>query len=243
MSDNNDLKPIIANNMISGQSQYMWHSATITMPKQDFDILQKTIILKENKIQELEQKNLALNNTIDQLRSNADQLRPIIEKNNNEIDLLKTENAELKDRLRQLETNVLKLNINIENMNQKMTDDKHMSKLIMALQDVNAHQQLENNLGKPLSRLMYKLRSRRVEDCHYLLTSGSMIDTPELIDYKLQQIKNKLEELSPSLKSKFEKKIGRGLIEGVINHLDQLSYTSKQPATNECAEADEWWID
>ena len=209
--------------------------------KQDHDFLQQSILSKTQRIAELEQINVNLNNTIDHLRNDNIQLQQTIERNDKEIYILKTENAKLKKQLKKLENDMKELqnkNNALERSVVQLMEKNLTDKMKVAIQDVNAMYQLEQSFPPKHKKQLFKLRLGRNEDFHYIINDENYGDPPELIDYKMQKIKEQLKNVSSSTRAD----LGKELCQELITYLDKLPPNPTNPSDEDLEEADKWWL-
>jgi hypothetical protein len=229
------------------------------VPAQSYELLkQENFQLKQelnNAKQELTSSKQELQTqvkTSDSLRNDVAQLTATITHNNTEIELLRRENAELKEELAQIKRDNKNLHIKMDKLtidNQTIRNemhDKQLSlKLIATLQDLNANDELEKNMKRPMKKLMARLRDGRNRQFHYIDNTGVM-DYLELATYKKHMTLQKLQNLTPEFKSNFEKSLGQGIIQGVIEYLKQklpVVDFQNQVDQEDREIAEEWWTD
>jgi chromosome segregation ATPase len=202
----------------------------------------------------------------DSLRNDIAQLNATITRNNTEMELLRRENAELKAELDCVNLKLSKLTIENKDLDAKIDimisenkeiklDNKKIharfdrmeqklmiSKLTIAIQDLNSDDKLERNLNQSMGKLMTDLHNQRNSTCHYIYEN----DDQQLADYKKQVILDKLNEATPQLLSKFDQKYGKGLSQALIKYLkNTIPPTNYQNLIKEDEREgiEDWWTD
>jgi chromosome segregation ATPase len=184
--------------------------------KENAEIRKENAVLKNENI-EIRQENLVIKQELTAIKKENAELK----KENAE---LKKENAELKKDNVELkkEITIIKKEISImKKENEEIKKDNYISKLIIAMQDLNSNDQLERELKDPFNNLIKDVRDYRVGECHYLYTVGSQIDSKQVLTYKKQIFRDHLLNISSEIKSEFEQDFGQGLIEEIYTYLDK----------------------
>lgn len=138
---------------------------------------------------------------------------------NNQI--LKAENVQLKEEIKELKSDINDLKLK----------DVYNS-YIMAIQDTNSYQRLELTLPKHKKNLN-KLRRNRNVSCHYIEEK----DNDVLKTNKLYVLHEKLINMEPSLRSKFDKEFPN-LIQDLIQYIEPLKTI---PSEDELENISYWW--
>lgn len=180
---------------------------------------------EKTKIQEL-------NNDLQKINND---LREENKKLTDEISQLKAENAFLKDRICELELLVKK---NAEEFNEQIKDLKKIineretkdlyDKYIIAIQDINNHDKLENTIP-----CLKKLRSNRIYSCHYLINNDDVSKNNE----KRTLFLNKINLMPKDVKAIFDKKYPN-LLNDI---LPCIAPTQTNPDQDTIDEVDDWW--
>ena len=207
------------------------------------DQLRQTISFNQTQIDLFKQENEKLTDQlefylskIDKLTKENKELKTQLEIHSEKIDQLteKDKESEVKIEILTYEVELLK------HVSQKNENTKMMTKLMISMQDLNAEDSLNSFELVQSHQMIRKLKKLRVSECHYI----EDIDSLELVKYKKQIIYDKLTTLTSEFKIMFEKKCGKGLIEGIIRHLkNNMSLYSELPTQEDHDDANDWWTE
>ena len=125
----------------------------------------------------------------------------------------------------------------LEAFQKSVEDEKTMSKLICALQDLNYSDKLEYSIP-----IYEDLRNDRVGSHRYLKIDGQYQDSHHLIDYKKTLILYELEYLSPHIAKKLSEKYDYTLIPETMQYLyDNNVVVGSKLSQKEKDSAHKWW--
>ena len=205
--------------------------------------------VQSNEYDKVLNENIMLKAKIAELYTTIDQLHETIKTDKLTIDLLKEENEMLKEKIKSLEDKIIKQDITIQELKdenvqlkeeiKELKSDINDLKLkdvynsyIMAIQDTNSYQRLELTLPKHKKNLI-KLRRNRNISCHYIEEN----DDDVLKNNKLYVLHDKLINMDPSLRSKFDKEFPN-LIQDLIQYIEPLKTV---PTEDELENISYWW--
>ncbi len=195
-------------------------------------------------------ENDKLNKEIDTLRNNVviyceneRLLKETISHNEQTIEELRKENKKLKSEIEQLKKQLKEQEIKLEEQESqikkltKRLDDRESTELfkkyLIAIQDINHDELLENKLNIVSKQNLIRLKTNRISDCHYLDKNYTSVEKNERRTFFL----NKIQNIPADIKAKFDK-IYPKLLE------DIEKYIAPQPSNLTQQSIDEinlWW--
>ena len=131
-------------------------------------------------------------------------LKETIKHNEQTMEELKEENNKLKNEIEQLKKQLNEQETQINKLNKRL-DDKESTELfkkyLVAIQDINHEDLLENKLNPVSKQNLIKLKKNRISDCHYLDNNYTVIEMNERRTFFLDKIQN----IPADIKTKFDK--------------------------------------
>lgn len=173
---------------------------------------------------------------LQELVRNEDKYKEMLKANELTIEQLKEENNILRKRISDLETQVSSQNnaIDILMKDKAKRDEKEKyNKILIAIQDVNSLDWIENKLSGNHKKNLNTLRADRVSDCHYI--NVSLDDTDK--NNRRTVLHEKLVNMEQNLRRKFDKNYP-GLFDELLKYIAPIKNTLT-PEIRE--EIDEWW--
>lgn len=165
---------------------------------------------------------------------------PVEDANSNAIKRLELQVDQLVNENKQMKNAVEDLKTEIKELQTSKINDYILTRLIEAVQDVNSKFELEKTFKQPVKSKISLLRRDRVGMAHYILDKD---DSQSVVDYKLKSILNQVEHISDNVKTRFETRYGKDLLVSLKTFLENLSFDSIDPLSDEDKElADIWWI-
>lgn len=222
-----------------------------TLLSQSSSMVQVTIpqiIMSQQEYITLTQENIKLKTRVAELEHNEADLTLRVSEKNREIEQIKSENEMLRQKISHLEEIIDQQNKKIDIQNNEIItlkgrlDEKDakekISKLIIAIQDLNFSEQLEQQISI-YSRQLSKFRKDKNNEHHYFINN----DTSEQLNYKKNLILEQLKNVTPQITNKFEKKYSKGFIDAIIQYLKLHTNptTLTTLTTEEQEEIAEWW--
>jgi hypothetical protein len=195
-------------------------------------------------------ENEKLNKEIDILKKemaeyykNERFLNETIKCNEQTIEILREENKKLKIEVEELKKELKEHKQKIEEQDKeikkltKRLDDKESTELfkkyLIAIQDINHDDLLENKLTFTSKQNLIKLKTNRISDCHYLDNNYTNIEKNERRTLFLEKIKN----IPSDIKQRFDKMYPK-----LLEEIEK--YIAPQPANLTQQQIDEinlWW--
>jgi hypothetical protein len=209
----------------------------VVLPKDTIErmVLDRNLLTEENK---------KLRERLAELQGEAEGRHSKILAQELELSVLRRENEELRIHIKKFEDEMSGLRQEVSELKQSEMNTKHrmleleigqeFSKFMVVIQDLNDALKLEKSLPIPFNGKVWKLRSCRVAQCHYILDD----DTADVKIFKQHLIVSKLGGMTGECSSKFDAKFGVGFINAVIAAPIKVSVSI--PAEDE-ADAVEWW--
>jgi hypothetical protein len=177
----------------------------------DNERLRKEIQILTNNEQILHEVILDKDKTINELREENKKLREKLESLEKQIDVLSAQSIKQEKEYNELKTQHIILNKNhnalkddhneLKNQFTKMMNKQMFDKYIIAIQDLNKLENLETKLDSQTQKKLYKLKSNRIHECHYL----DNLDSPDLIDDKRTILNEKIINMPLEIKTMFNK--------------------------------------
>lgn len=168
-----------------------------------------------NQIYKLKETIVNQNTVIEKLENNIEELNGTVMNQKVIIVNLENYNAGLNDRVKKLE------------------DKQLFDKYLIAIQDVNRYDELELNVPS-IKKNLKKLRSFRVDECHYL---NEEEDDARFIDEKRSVLLEKVNNMSGSVRNMFNKKFP-GLLTGLLPY---IATNVVVPSKDSQELIDDWW--
>lgn len=203
-------------------------------------------ILKDNErlqqclCQAEKEKDEIKNNYMKILQANTDKYENEIEDLKNQLRKKDIEIKELKERIQKLQEELDDKSNKITQLENKVgkLEAKHELDLItIAIQDINACDELERNRNIRGKRYLRRIRKRRNSNCHCILED----DNTELINYKKHLALNRLNSLPSITKEEFIKRYSDVLLNDLIKHLENQSLEFRNLPEEDKEDADFWW--
>jgi hypothetical protein len=170
----------------------------VQMPKGLFDA-------RERELAGLKTENSNLKNRILMMEQGEKVLQETIKNGERTIEELKKENALL----------MAKLNI-LEQTMSSWTVKNAVSIFSVALIDLLKGEKLMNKLAVSVQPVAEKLKTNRINDCHYLVHE----DSEDIKTYKKYVLDDKLKNMDPAVKNYFDK-VYPGVVDEVLLYLKQ----------------------
>lgn len=128
-----------------------------------------TLVLQKQ--EQLIKENQELRNQLEHMTGQRDILIKQLSDRDKTIAELIEENKQLKDRIKNLEDRIKKIeteNSQLKNDISNIHKKELVNKLIIAIQDLNAHDLLEKQLDKPYDLAMKRIHYERISGCHFI---------------------------------------------------------------------------
>jgi chromosome segregation ATPase len=201
---------------------------TIAELKEENEKLRESLRHMELRLNKIEEENAELKRENAELRKeNAELKRDNIE--------LRKENAELKrdnDELRKENAELRKENAELRDVVNRMLCKQQYDKLIIAIQDINSHIQMEKLVDSYTKNELQKLRHSRNGDCHYIIGC----DEYE-INVRRTVLYDKIDQMSEPLKKLFDRRHPK-LLENIKSFIVNIRTT---PSSDALDEINDWW--
>jgi chromosome segregation ATPase len=197
----------------------------------DGEMLRDTIKTNELTINELRKENEMLKEKLANLENHIEKQNTKIVNLENHIEKQNTEIVNLKNHIEKQNTKI----DNLENRIEKIENREKLNKYIIAIQDINRIEKLENIMTTTDKNNLIKLRKSRITECHYL----DDMDSQSLIDDKRTVLLEKMNMMEPEIKKIFDKKYPN-LIENIMVYIAPTKTNVSQIILDEI---NEWWIE
>ncbi len=145
----------------------------------------------EKTYNDLIQENKLLHEQLSILTGERNQLKELLGEKDRNIEELREENAKLRKKIESLENKVVELNGEIIELKSEiiiLQQERYKNKIIVAMQDINGIELLENKIDVSFRKELIDLHSDRLMNCHYIFNKSPKIDSPETMNYKKRML-------------------------------------------------------
>jgi chromosome segregation ATPase len=178
------------------------------------------VLLKENELKRLKEENEMLKQ---RLKHVEDQLAATT------ADLVSTRST-----LASTTSELSKAILRIESLEVKQEFDKY----VVSIQDINRAFELERKMSR-FSNPLRKLRSARVESCHYI---NEKDDSRSVMWLKASKAAERIDSMSTLCREKFELKYGQNFLNEIKKYIGSIP--KEAPCSDEeSSEVDDFWND
>jgi small-conductance mechanosensitive channel len=181
------------------------------------------IILEENK--QIKEENKQIKEENKQIKEENKQIKEENKQLKEELIIIKEENKQLKEENKQLKEELIIIkeeNKQIKKDINYLLNKDYINRIIYACQDLNSKESLEKIFKIPCNKLINKLRNKRNDNCHYILSD----DNENTTLCKEQILYNILINLDEYKREMLNNKINSILVDEIIKFLNSKSYNN-----------------